>query len=268
MDYFDNENLIHSFANIRSLQIQTIDYCNRKCPWCPNAHMEKDPGNRMSYETLDRILSELQSVNYDGRIHLYLLEEPLCDDRIVEITGIVRERFPNNVIYLSTNGDYLDTKIMVKDLFNAGLSEMSVMHYDKANVGRLQKYSGDPRIALINKDEMGDCWYNRGGNVDVTCDFPVEFCEWVLQKLYIRLNGDVILCCSDYNYEVVYGNLMKQGLMDIWLSPKYKIYRIAHYFKHGHELALCGQCNRLKRKEVVSGAVRKRWSFFRPSSAV
>jgi hypothetical protein len=222
----------------------------------------------MTWETLNRVLDELESVKYDGRIHLYLLEEPLCDDRIVDITALVRKRFPSNIIYMSTNGDYLDTKIFVRDLFKAGLSELSVMMYDNKNAERLKKYSGFPHLALINKDEMGECWYNRGGNIDVKCDSPVEFCEWVLQKLYITRKGEIILCCSDYNYEVIYGNLMEQSLMDIWLSPKYKLYRIAHFFKHGQTLPLCDRCNRLKPKEVSNGKVRKRWSIFGSSSQV
>jgi len=269
MDYWDDKDLLHSFANVKSISIQTIDYCNRKCAWCPNSHMEKSKDSLMSLETLNRVLDEIESVKFDGRIHLYLLEEPLCDDRIVDIIATVRKRFPQNVIYISTNGDYLDTKTTVKELFNAGLSELSVMMYDNSNTERLIKYSADPRIALIKKEEMGDCWYNRGGHINVKCDFPVETCEWVFHKVYITRKGELIVCCSDYDYEVVYGNLMDQGLMDIWLSPKYKLYRIAHFFKHGRALPLCDRCNRLKPKEVSpNGKVRKRWSLFRSSSQV
>jgi MoaA/NifB/PqqE/SkfB family radical SAM enzyme len=269
MDYWDNSDLLHSFANVKSISIQTIDYCNRKCAWCPNSHMKKTRDSLMSWDILNRVLDEIESIKFDGRIHLYLLEEPLCDDRIVDIIALVKKRLPKNVIYISTNGDYLDTKIMVKDLFNAGLSELSVMMYDDLNMERLIKYSADPRIALIKKEEMGDCWYNRGGHINVKCDFQVETCEWLFHKAYITRKGELIVCCSDYDYEVIYGNLMDQSLMDIWLSPKYKLYRIAHFFKHGQVLPLCDRCNRLKPKEVLpNGKVRKRWSLFRPSSQV
>lgn len=40
--------------------------------------------------------------------------------------------------------------------------------------------------------------------------------EWV----HINPNGDLFICCADYNFETVYGNINKQSLKDIWNSKE------------------------------------------------
>jgi radical SAM protein with 4Fe4S-binding SPASM domain len=64
--------------------------------------------------------------------------------------------------------------------------------------------------------------------------------------VYINYKGDVILCCSDYNYEVVFGNVMEQSFGDIYNSPEYRKYRKAHAQGRGKKLPLCEKCDRIR----------------------
>jgi predicted SAM-dependent methyltransferase len=41
----------------------------------------------------------------------------------------------------------------------------------------------------------------------------------------VQINGDVILCCHDYNKSTFYGNLFEQSVEEIWNSPKYRLDR-------------------------------------------
>jgi radical SAM protein with 4Fe4S-binding SPASM domain len=40
--------------------------------------------------------------------------------------------------------------------------------------------------------------------------------------LHINANGDVFLCCCDYTFETVFGNIYKQSIKDIWNSIERK----------------------------------------------
>jgi len=205
-------------------------------------------------------LDELDSLNFDGRIHPYLNGEPLLDKRLFDMIVLVRKRFPQNIIYISTNGDLL-TRDVVARLFEEGLSELLIMDYDDS--GKFERYKYDKRIDVMTRNE-GICWYNRAGQVDVDCPNPRDLCEWMFQKIYINYRGDVILCCSDFNSTVVHGNIMESNLMDIWLSPQYKTYRIAHFLKSGDTLALCDKCNRIKRS--YHGEIREGYGIQRSGS--
>jgi uncharacterized Fe-S cluster-containing radical SAM superfamily enzyme len=86
----------------------------------------------MSSEVFLKILMDLEDIDYKGKIHLYLMGEPLIDDGIVGAVKITRNMFPENVIYLGTNGDYL-TEDKLKELLDAGVTWMGVSHYDDSN---------------------------------------------------------------------------------------------------------------------------------------
>ena len=61
--------------------------------------------------------------------------------------------------------------------------------------------------------------------------------------MYINAFGKAILCCSDYKFEVVMGDVNKESLEDIWNGKKYKEYR--NKLKKGTRegLKLCKVCN-------------------------
>lgn len=41
--------------------------------------------------------------------------------------------------------------------------------------------------------------------------------EW----LSVNSKGDAILCCNDYNFDYVYGNILEQDIRDMWFSDKH-----------------------------------------------
>lgn len=242
MDLWNSGNLLHSFKNLRSVQIDTINYCNRKCAWCPNSKMEKNPGDIMEWKTLEIILDQLSILKFDGRIHPYLNGEPLCDYRMLDILKLIRKKFPKNPIWMSSNGDYLGSKFTPDQLFDSGLTCLQISDWD----GDLKflNYYYDKRIDVVPKQKVTG-WYNRGGNIDVECVRPLPMCKWVFEKMYINFKGDIIVCCSDFYNKFSYGNLLEKSMMEIWISDLYKEYRIKHFFCKGKELPLCENCNRI-----------------------
>lgn len=229
--------------NIISMQIQTIDYCNRKCSWCPNSKIEKSPDNLMPMDLIQHILSELHKHNYKGRINPYLMAEPLCDKRIVDIVKMVREWFPDNEIGLNTNGDFFDYDLASR-LLEAGVSQIRVNHYDDKELDEIQDKTF-PQIFHRGLKKSMPTFYNRGGHVLLYPSEQQKICTWVFSKLFINWKGEVIICCSDYKYEVVFGNIKEKSLADIYNCPEYKMYRDYHLTNRGKELPLCNKCNRI-----------------------
>jgi radical SAM protein with 4Fe4S-binding SPASM domain len=107
-------------------------------------------------------------------------------------------------------------------------------------------YTEFPRMVHTPLSELSKWFYNRAGNIEtVQCTAPLEMCDWLFEKAYISHRGDVILCCSDYHYEVVFGNVMRQPFKDIYNGESYNAYRQAHREHRGHEMPLCDRCNRI-----------------------
>ena len=48
------------------------------------------------------------------------------------------------------------------------------------------------------------------------------YCPRIDQWIHILYNGDVIICCNDYHREVVFGNLNKQNIAEIFSSDEYR----------------------------------------------
>jgi len=226
---------------LEQVQIQTIDYCNRKCQWCPNSKMEKDPATLMPVEVFKKILDDF--TGFQGKFHLYLMGEPLCDPRLPELVAMVRERFQDNTIFISTNGDLLTAELLVR-LFDAGLSCIGISHYDQKNDHLLRLK--DERITHTTLNDLRLAFYNRAGLVNVGCIERLPKCGWLWSKAYINYRGDVVLCCSDYYYEVVFGNVMDEPFKVIWNSDRFNEYREAHLEGRGKEMHLCQTCNRIR----------------------
>jgi len=238
---------IHDFNNIRSIQIQTIDYCNRKCSWCPNKHLKKTPNRLMTKKILLKILANLKELEYRGTFHPYLMAEPLCDKRFKDLVKIIQQQFPKNGMLINTNGDFLKNRNDISELFKAGLHKIVINLYDEQNMHLKEEANGMKKVifrtvALLKKREF----WNRGGLVDIPCVISRRTsCNYVFQKMCINYLGNVILCCSDYHYKVVYGNVMKTKLIDIWNSPKYQYVREMHASGKAKELLICKRCNRI-----------------------
>lgn len=226
---------------LKSIQIQTTTGCTRRCSWCPNKDFFAD--EEMSLGTLGRVLSNLEG--YQGRLHPYLMAEPLCDRRIIRVVKMIRERFPTNVIFIYTNGDHLTRKTAEK-LFAAGLDGAAVSIYDDRNPRLADAINAYPeRLYPLSGEGLIGTYYNRAGHVDVECKSPRKTCEWLWTKMYINWKGEAILCCSDYEFKVVMGDMKKEHFEDVRKSSKYKAYRSAHIMRRGKRMPLCNRCNRI-----------------------
>jgi radical SAM protein with 4Fe4S-binding SPASM domain len=67
-------------------------------------------------------------------------------------------------------------------------------------------------------------------------------CEQLFQRMFLKCNGNVTVCCVDDADEYVVGNWKEQRLIDIWNSPKYREIRDLHACGNYDKIAMCRKC--------------------------
>jgi len=67
-------------------------------------------------------------------------------------------------------------------------------------------------------------------------------CTMFNYSITIQWNGDIVVCCMDYDGVTRFGNVNKTSIAQVWDSPEYKQFRLAHKRKDFSKLYLCRGC--------------------------
>lgn len=72
-------------------------------------------------------------------------------------------------------------------------------------------------------------------------------CVYLWKAMFIHWNGDVVICCLDFNRKVVFGNAGNETLEKIWTNNKYQHVRKLHLDNTLTTIPICDKCtsNRL-----------------------
>jgi molybdenum cofactor biosynthesis enzyme MoaA len=54
---------------------------------------------------------------------------------------------------------------------------------------------------------------------------PFSWCKRLLEQIFVLYNGQMIMCCSDWEQQSVMGDLTSERLVDIWQGARYTDYR-------------------------------------------
>ena len=108
------------------IQIQTRTGCNGRCVFCPNEEVMKSglPRGDMPEELFHKIIDELAETN-PRRISLYLMNEPLNDPRLEDLTAYAADRVPEASTLVTSNGVNLLPE-RTEGLIRAGLKRLKV----------------------------------------------------------------------------------------------------------------------------------------------
>lgn len=68
-------------------------------------------------------------------------------------------------------------------------------------------------------------------------------CRYLWTQLNVRNNGDVVLCCIDWDSRKVVGNVHQQSLREIWRGPLLQQVRRLHLEGRSTEEPLCRACS-------------------------
>lgn len=131
-DLTDDEKRDLFRCSVDYVEVELFSYCNRKCGFCPNATMpqrQDKAGNRFMPEELYlRILDDLASIDYRGKVQFGRYNEPFAERIILDRIRQARERLPKAYLYSHTNSDFL-TPGYLSEIRDAGLNEVAVQVY-------------------------------------------------------------------------------------------------------------------------------------------
>ena len=236
------------------VELSLIDVCNRKCTFCPKSDelVAPDTFQSMNRSLIEKIHDDLISMNFKGAIALCGYGEPLLHK---DIKYIVKKLSKVADVEIVTNGDPLNHKL-IHELYKSNAARLLISMYDGPD--QIQKFkamikkSGVPEEFIILRDR----WYNKTENfgvkltnragtiktgnqiqngVHTTCYYPSY-------QFLIDWNGDVFLCPQDWQRRQTMGNMMQDGIFEIWNSKIIKKYR-SDLLKGNRNNNPCNSCN-------------------------
>jgi radical SAM protein with 4Fe4S-binding SPASM domain len=249
------------------INIETHNICNRKCSFCKFGQPEyKISPNYLSIDVIKKISNELESFNFEGRVHFTGINEPLIDKRIFEIVSIFSNIKAQKSI--TTNGDYLNNEFLLK-LKEAGVTHLNISIYSDDHLEKINKTCKGWNYGVVDMRPHQQRLYkiisNRAGSLDLTKMFDKEIvqirdklskdkgCSRPFQYITVIHTGEVILCPEDMSASCVMGDLKNNSILEIWNNPKFSLYRETLKKEGRKNLFPCQSCNFNGRKTKEKG---------------
>lgn len=253
------------------ISIETSSFCNRKCVFCPVSTGRRDPeatGGTIKYMDMGlyaKIVNELGSYGFKGVAQMFLLNEPLLDKRLADMTKMLKDACPKSSTYLSTNGDpiygpgaSLDKAIeRMLHLYDHGINVINLNVYDEGE-DQFNRYTElvaalttryevevtenryrhhTPSKAFVALTDMRinrlsskatDQFYQRGMNNRKPGSVKQSHCARTQRHLVVLYDGHVPICCAIDPTDLSLkqmGDLNEKTLWEIWQSADYFKYR-------------------------------------------
>ena len=233
----------HTFSHI---ELETIARCNRSCEVCPTSKYSRSDG-RMDEWLFKKIVDELAEIDFKGKFSPHFYGEPLLDERLSELMSYVREKLPESQIVIWTNGDLL-TKEFFEELIRNGIDKFIVSRYDENEFKLLDELEPKQRKKIRLKKFSDESYlFNRGGLINPQHVRKINKCYYPSNIVVIDYQGNVLLCCNDYQSRNVFGNLQLERLIDIWNKEQYKKIR-KDTRKGKFDLEICKACTNTHKK--------------------
>ena len=257
-------------------QIEVARVCNLKCIMCPiqrfNFFPRKDNTALISVDLVKKIVDE-GSLEASYFVELQMSGEPLLHPQLSEIIDIVKSA--GVFVGLSTNGVLMEKQIEALSKLNyITFSLDSFEEYDKIRVGkkgfklheRIKEFlpiaiknniSVDIQIVEVTgwerQVEIAEKYF-KDDDVNVrtveNCYYlhffpdlknPIsELCLNPWRSVSIQCTGIVTSCCFSMGDDIIYGDINKQSLKEIWAGEEVKKLRMEH--RTGKYRAICKKC--------------------------
>ena len=164
--------------NVTLVELEPHAYCNRTCSFCPNAVIDRlTVKTRLDRGLYERVLGDLQAIEYAGVLRFARYSEPLADAHIYEMLAMARRALPRATIDLISNGDFLTPERLTR-LRDAGLSILRISVYMRKGVPWTSDAARDEIERLGRRVGIAPRW-SAATAVSVGADFPYDGLEIV-----------------------------------------------------------------------------------------
>jgi radical SAM protein with 4Fe4S-binding SPASM domain len=263
-------------VELESVNCEVTSLCNARCIMCPHERI-----SRLSYMpqlNFQRVVDE--AVDMGTRFfNLAQYGEPLIDKCLEERVEYITKHGANAFFF--TNGSLM-TRERARGLLDAGLKSIAFSidgatkeTYEKIRLGLnfdqtyrnvhgfIEEAGGkcEVRIHMVAQAEniheiplMPKVWggngvlltwvprENRDGKgalMDASDDLP---CHQPFKNLIVHTDGQVVMCCQDWNAEMTLGNVFENNVSQVWRGRLFEKLRAKHIAGKKKELPLCKRC--------------------------
>jgi MoaA/NifB/PqqE/SkfB family radical SAM enzyme len=228
------------FTKIKAVAFELSTLCNyshlhKKCPvYYSNEHVIMP--SRVFYKIVD----ELHKFNYCGFIYLSVYNEPLIDPRLFLFTKYAKRKLPKCTVGFTSNGYYLDQNL-VDEMKDNGIDGINISVYTQEELERFQKIIFS--IPVTFRDYIGCA--NMDGRMNVYNESYKQAAKCSISAPYhnitINHNGDVCLCCIDWQFRHTFGNVLQKSLFEIVNSLEFQ--KISELTANGEQSVMsCKNC--------------------------
>ena len=242
-----------------SIQVELAEGCNLFCSFCGIRGIRSGPGGYkpMSIETAETIAEEIHKLGWNSRIEFAMHGEPTVNSSYNEIIRIFREKLPDNQLTMLTNGLLLkgNPEKQIPKLFSHGLNILSIDDYGQRLEGIKEKFayleypkdkSASPHkrwpkrsqkivfIQDINTASSGghSKLINHCGCAKPPLRRPLQKrCTKPFREISIRWDGNVTICCNDFRGYYKCGNVVEDGLEEVWQGRPFVVARKLLYYR-------------------------------------
>ena len=215
------------------ISLELSQACNRRCFYCPQSTTPKKQ-QIVSQEVWNTFLKRLEEINWRGIVAFHFFNEPTLVPKFPEYVREVKARLPKCMPYLFTNGD---RPAIIEEALQAGLFVATISQHPPFKEGwsepidalkkkwgmhvRVQRILPVAEAGKPVDDFNGEIieMHNQAGRIDVAWE-PLKKCIHESGAMWIDVEGNMLMCCRDYDHEYKFGNIMDRGIKDIWYSPK------------------------------------------------
>ena len=233
---------MNRIKELRLVEIELFNYCNRKCEWCPNSFIDRTNIKKLNWNLFTKLIDELANNEYKGAITFSRYNEPLSNIPLLNKAIIyIKEKMPYCKCVTNTNGDF----IVDNTFSNLLIDELTIMDYDNIGAKQAEKkllqcnaiideitskyiyaHYNNMQILYYLNWEQNRKITDRGGILP-QYKGPIRKRPCFEPKYFIGINydGSVSPCCNirnDCNQTSSYilGDLFTESLSDILKSEK------------------------------------------------
>lgn len=264
-----------------TVRIETTNACNGKCTICPHSMMERAI-KPMDDNLFIQIIDECAQNNCK-EIHMHNFGEPLLDQSLESKVEYAKKKGIRKVKIFS-NGSLVTPERAIR-LMDSGLDEIKIsfdgatkeeferirfplnfetivknikelvrIRYSKKSdlkiyIACCSTSNKTDTIALLENMVDGfsfDKVHNWSDKHYTFADSKIRKpCSRVWRTFTILSNGDVSLCCLDYDGKITLGSINHDtSILDIWRGSHYKMIRNLHKNARQNEISICNNCTK------------------------
>ena len=265
------------------IEIETSVICNRSCVWCPNHYIVRSKSQKlMQWHLFEKIIGELKSINYSGKIALHNYNEPFLNKRLFNEIEYIKENLPKSRPRIYSNGDLITKEIFqnliaISDLYlritlypelNNQAQEANNLIQKWIEKKELNNFNwqferhrvGEGAFINFNKAQvqiiMPDIllFNYRGGSVKMNNEYcRNEPCYMTEHSASIDYNGNLKMCCNiipeiEEHKRYILGNISINSFISLWHSKELNNLRIKQQNSDWSLSPICTKCKHFSEK--------------------